>query len=98
MEGLKKITSPNGEQVIRWAKVREENSFYPDIIFELDPHFSVGRSLFCPTIEISPRHLIISGGHKKEGVFFAHNCRGLSASVSSLSDVAQGIISFVLSQ
>jgi hypothetical protein len=43
---------PNG-QVIQWAKVREEDNFYPDVIFELDPHFSVGRSLFCPLLEKS---------------------------------------------
>jgi hypothetical protein len=83
--------------VVRWIKVRNQESFYPDVIFELDPNFSVGRSLFCPIVEKNPRHRIISGGHKKEGVFFASNCEVLASSISTVSDFSRGIISFVSS-
>jgi predicted AlkP superfamily phosphohydrolase/phosphomutase len=98
VESLEEIKLETNRQVIQWAKVREEDSFYPDVIFELDPHFSVGRSLFCPILEKSPRHQIISGGHKKEGIFFAYNCEELASSIHTVNDISQGIISFVLSE
>lgn len=88
---------PNG-QVVHWSKVQEEGSFYPDIIFELDEHFSVGRSLFCPIIETSSRHRIISGGHKKEGVFFAHNLAQWAANIHGISDISPNVVSCVLAQ
>ena len=97
LESLEKLNLGTNGRVIKWAKIREEDSFYPDIIFELAPLFSVGRSLFCPIMEKSPRHRIISGGHKKEGVFFAHNCGELASGIDEVSDIAQGIISFVSS-
>jgi predicted AlkP superfamily phosphohydrolase/phosphomutase len=95
LQSLERIKPETNEQVIQWAKAREEDSFYPDVIFELDPRFSVGRSLFCPILEKSPRHQIISGGHKKEGIFFAYNCEELASSIHTVSDISQGIISFV---
>jgi predicted AlkP superfamily phosphohydrolase/phosphomutase len=98
LESLEKINLGTNGHVVQWAKVREEDNFYPDVIFELVPHFSVGRSLFCPILEKSPRHQIISGGHKKEGIFFAHNCGELASSIYAISDISQGIISFVLSK
>ncbi len=96
MEALQKITSASGEPVVHWSRVSEAGSCYPDIIFELDPHFSVGRSLFCPILEVNPRHRIISGGHRKEGVFFGYKCEAVSPSVHSVSDIARAITSFVL--
>jgi predicted AlkP superfamily phosphohydrolase/phosphomutase len=97
LEKLEQVNQGANGNVVQWAKVREENNYYPDIIFELDPLFSVGRSLFCPLEEKSPRHKIISGGHKKEGILFAHNCGKLASNISSVSDISQGIISFLLS-
>ncbi len=88
---------PNGP-VIRWAEVREDRSVYPDIIFELDPHFSVGSSFFSPILDASPRHRVISGGHKKEGVLFTHNCGDLASGISGVGDISQAITSFVLSK
>ena len=96
LEKLEQVNRGANGQVVRWAKVREEDNYYPDIIFELEPLFSVGRSLFCPILEITSRHRIISGGHKKEGVLFAYNCEELAANIRSVSDISQGIISFVL--
>ena len=95
LECLEKMNHGTEEHVVQWAKVREENNFYPDVIFELDPHFSVGRSLFCPLVEKNPRHRIISGGHKKEGVFFANNCEGLASNIHAISDISKGITSFL---
>lgn len=98
IETIKKIRTPAGEPVIQWARMREAGSVYPDIIFEMDPRFSVGRSLFCPILETNPRHRIISGGHKKEGVLFTYNCGNLSSGISSLSELSPGVESFVLSE
>ncbi len=94
---LEKINQGPYGQVVQWAKVREEVSPYPDVIFELDPRYSLGRSLFCPLVERSPRHRIISGGHKKDAIFFAHNFGQLASSIHAISDIPQSIISFVLS-
>jgi predicted AlkP superfamily phosphohydrolase/phosphomutase len=98
LEKLEQVNQGANGNVVRWAKVREENNYYPDIIFELDPLFSVGRSLFCPLAEKSPRHRVISGGHKKEGVFFAYNCVELASSISAINEISNGIISSVLAQ
>jgi predicted AlkP superfamily phosphohydrolase/phosphomutase len=95
VESIQKITASDGTPLIRWVKVSEEGSLYPNLIFELDERFSVGRSLFCPILEVSPRHRIVSGGHKKEGVFFAQNCGEASSTVSSLSDISPAILSCV---
>lgn len=97
LECLEQMNLEANGQVIQWAKLREEENFYPDVIFELDPHFSVGRSLFCPLLEKSPQHRIISGGHKKEGVLFAYNCSGLARNICTVSDLSREIVSFVLS-
>jgi predicted AlkP superfamily phosphohydrolase/phosphomutase len=98
LEILEKLNLGTNGHMVQWAKIGEKDSFYPDIIFELDPRFSVGRSLFCPLLEKSPRHKIISGGHKKEGVLFSYHCAELASRIRSVSDISQGIISFVLSQ
>ena len=98
LENLEKISGESNGHLVQWARISEADDYYPDVIFELDSHFSVGRSLFCPILEESPRHRIISGGHKKEGIFFEHNCGELALSINSISDISQGIISFVLTQ
>jgi predicted AlkP superfamily phosphohydrolase/phosphomutase len=98
LEILEKLNVESNGRVIQWAKVKEADSFFPDVYFELDAHFSIGRSLFCPILENSPRHRIISGGHKKEGVFFSYNCGELVSRIDAISDYSQEIISFVLAQ
>ena len=98
MQSLKEIRSPTGEPIVEWARMREQGSVYPDVIFELEPHYSVGRSLFCPILERNPRHQIISGGHKKEGVLFTYNCEESASVVSSLSGISPAIVSIVLSR
>jgi predicted AlkP superfamily phosphohydrolase/phosphomutase len=95
---LSAIPSGSYDKVVQWIKVPGNDSSYPDVIFEMDSHFSVGRSLFCPLVEESPRHKVISGGHKKQSVFFAHNCGLWASSIHSISDIPQNIVSFVLSQ
>ncbi len=97
LEILEKINQGPHGHVVQWAKVREEVSSYPDVIFELDPRYSLGRSLFCPLVEKSPRHRIISGGHKKDAIFFSYNLGQLASNIHAISDIPQSIISFVLS-
>ncbi len=93
---LEKINASEKSQVVQWAKMREEGNFYPDIIFELAPDFSVGRSLFCPTIEKNPRHRTVSGGHKREGVLFAYQFGERAARINSISDIFKAVTGFVL--
>jgi predicted AlkP superfamily phosphohydrolase/phosphomutase len=95
LECLERLNQEANEQVIQWAKPRQDASCYPDVIIEFQPNLAAGRSLFCPLLERNPRHRIISGGHKKEGVLFAHNCN-LAASVGGLSDIAGAVIAYVL--
>jgi predicted AlkP superfamily phosphohydrolase/phosphomutase len=97
IQGLQKISHEVFGRVVHWSQVAGKDSFYPDIIFELNPHFSVGRSLFCPILEVSSRHRIISGGHKKEGIFLAHNCGGLVADINSIHDISNTIQAILLS-
>jgi predicted AlkP superfamily phosphohydrolase/phosphomutase len=97
-ELLEQINDSSYGRVVQWAKVQHEVNHYPDVIFELDPRFSVGRSFFCPIVEKNPRHKITSGGHKKEGILFTHNCQELHTKVSTMEDISNGIISFVLDQ
>jgi predicted AlkP superfamily phosphohydrolase/phosphomutase len=94
---LENIHFERNQPVVQWAKKRTQNSFYPDIIFELSPHFSVGHSLFSPILEKSPRHRIISGGHKKDGVLFVHHSEKLAQSISSIADIFRAVASCVLS-
>ncbi len=93
IEGVNRLAS---EPVIRWVRPREPESCYPDIIFELDPKFAIGRSLFCPLIEKNPRHRVISGGHKNEGVLF---CKwpDLNMEIDSVNDIYQAITTLGLS-
>jgi predicted AlkP superfamily phosphohydrolase/phosphomutase len=63
--------------VLKWIStseeyINDEKGYYPDILFELLEDYSVGRSLFTDIFTLNPRHTLISGGHKPEGVFFAH--------------------------
>jgi predicted AlkP superfamily phosphohydrolase/phosphomutase len=95
MECIKKVRSASGDPIIQWTRLSEENSCYPDVVFELEQHFSVGRSLFCPILEENLRHRIISGGHRKQGVFFGYRCQELASQVHAVSDLAPQIISFV---
>jgi predicted AlkP superfamily phosphohydrolase/phosphomutase len=97
IQDLEKVIHEDYGPVVQWSKVTGKDSLYPDIIFELNPLFSVGRSLFCALLEVSSRHRIISGGHKKEGIFFEYNCGGLVSKVNSLHDISNTIQSFVLS-
>jgi predicted AlkP superfamily phosphohydrolase/phosphomutase len=97
LEILENVNSSTNEQVIKWAKIQDVENFYPDIVIELDQPYSIGRSLFCNILEKNPRHRIISGGHKKEGVLFTYNFGGSASKINSLHDISGEIISYVLS-
>jgi predicted AlkP superfamily phosphohydrolase/phosphomutase len=98
LESLMQYNPGIDSQLIQWAKDGGEDNHYPDIIFELNQRYSVGRSLYCPIIEKSSRHQIISGGHRQEGVLFALNFRGQAANTNSVSDISKRIVDYVLSQ
>ncbi|MDH5570502.1 MAG: alkaline phosphatase family protein [Gammaproteobacteria bacterium] len=66
----------NGEKIFTWIKKREELysgeliDRYPDILYEMLPKYGSGFSLHSDLITINPTHKKISGGHKKNGIFF----------------------------
>jgi predicted AlkP superfamily phosphohydrolase/phosphomutase len=77
--------------VIKWISKSEdymnnEKGYYPDILFELIEDYSVGSSLFTDIFTLNPRHMLISGGHKPQGVLFAYgaNCISLPEQPSLL--------------
>lgn len=65
-----------GLPVFKWLKPREAIyngkyiDRYPDILFEMVPKLGSGMSLHCDLFTVNPTHKKISGGHKKNGVFF----------------------------
>jgi len=69
----------DGKKIFTWIKKREELysgeliERYPDILYEMLPQYGSGFSLHTDEITINPTHKKISGGHKKNGIFFIHN-------------------------
>ena len=65
-----------GKKIFTWIKKREDLyngeliDRYPDILYEMLPKYGSGFSLHSDLITINPTHKKISGGHKKNGVFF----------------------------
>jgi predicted AlkP superfamily phosphohydrolase/phosphomutase len=76
---LLSVKDRKGEQVVRWARRREDAMSgenidkYPDVIFELKPTFGVDRTLYCGTLGATTTHKKVSGGHSQYGVFLLHN-------------------------
>jgi len=75
MAELKEIEH-EGKKIFTWVKKREELytgkliERYPDILYEMLPQYGSGFSLHTDLITINPTHKKISGGHKKNGIFF----------------------------
>lgn len=65
-----------GQPVFNWIKPREEIYSgknlhrYPDILYEMIPVLGTGFSMHTDLFTKNPTHKKISGGHKKNGVFF----------------------------
>jgi len=68
----------NGQSVFTWIKKREELysgkliDRYPDILYEMLPQYGSGFSMHCDLVTVNPTHKKISGGHKKNGIFFTN--------------------------
>jgi len=75
---IKKVLAENSLDgdvpVVEWIKHSGDlagdgfGGSYPDIVFELNEDYSVGRSLYTEVFGNNPRHLRVSGGHKPHGV------------------------------
>ncbi len=76
---LKAINSEYGEEIIKWVKKREEvytgrnEDKLPDVLFELDDDYGIGRDFYTKPITENYTHKKISGGHKREAVFMVKN-------------------------
>jgi len=68
-----------GKRVVSWVRPREELysgphlDKYPDIVFELDPEYSVSWDLYGRVVGLNPTHKKISGGHRTDGVLMTAN-------------------------
>jgi len=79
---LYQINNECGRDIIKWVKSREEvysgrnEDRLPDILFELDEDYGVGRDFYTGPITENYTHKKISGGHKREAVFMVVNNSG----------------------
>ncbi|GAB4534014.1 MAG: hypothetical protein Fur0020_00260 [Thermodesulfovibrionia bacterium] len=77
MEIINNINIEHGN-IIKWVKRREEvyrgrnEDKLPDILFELNEDYGVGRDFYTKPITDNYTHKKISGGHKREAVFMVH--------------------------
>lgn len=75
MADLNEVTY-EGEPVFNWIKPREaiyngeHIDRFPDILYEMVPQLGTGFSMHTDLFTVNPTHKKISGGHKKNGVFF----------------------------
>jgi predicted AlkP superfamily phosphohydrolase/phosphomutase len=74
----------NGKPVFRWMKHREDLyqgshiDRYPDILFEMVPELGSGMSMHTDLFTVNPTHKKVSGGHKKNGIFFVNQTSKLN--------------------
>ena len=67
-----------GKPIFTWMKHREELyqgkhiDRYPDILFEMIPELGSGMSMHTDLFTVNPTHKKVSGGHKKNGIFFVN--------------------------
>lgn len=76
---LEGINRAYGEEIIKWVKKREmvysgvNSNKLPDILFELNENYGVGRDFFTKPITENYTHKKISGGHKREAVLLIYS-------------------------
>lgn len=88
---LLKVRDPlTGRPVVRWVKRRSEMFngphayIYPEIIFQLEFDYGVGRSLFGPLVDINPSHRKVSGGHMPDASFLCDRKSAVPVSIQSV--------------
>lgn len=65
-----------GAPLFKWLKPREDIytgehiDRYPDILYEMDARVGTGFAMHTDLFMANPTHKKISGGHKKNGIFF----------------------------
>lgn len=101
MEELKEVEH-DGKKIFTWVKKREELysgkliERYPDILYEMLPQYGSGFSLHTDLITINPTHKKISGGHKKNGIFFVSNPEewSIDKKACKITNMFETLISF----
>jgi len=79
----------DGKPVFTWMKHREDLyqgkhiDRYPDILFEMVPQLGSGMSMHTELFTVNPTHKKVSGGHKKNGIFFINSPKKLSVDENS---------------
>lgn len=80
---LQEITY-KGEPLFKWLKPREDIytgahiDRYPDVLYEMNPRVGTGFAMHTDLFMANPTHKKISGGHKKNGIFFVNQSRRLA--------------------
>lgn len=70
--------------LFKWLKPRESMyngkhiDRYPDILYEMNPRVGTGFAMHTDLFMANPTHKKISGGHKKNGIFFVNKAQELS--------------------
>lgn len=83
MDELSKITYED-KPLFKWLKSREmlyngkNINRYPDILYEMNPKVGTGFAMHTDLFMANPTHKKISGGHKKNGIFFVNKPDDLS--------------------
>lgn len=81
--------------IIRWVKKRENlyrgkhEDKLPDILFELNEDYGVGRDFYTKPITENYTHKKISGGHKREAVFIVYNGYSSSKVIKRPSNIME---------
>ncbi len=98
---LKSLDETLNENVVKWAKKREQiyrgefEDRLPDVMFELDEKYGVGMDLFTPLVTPNHTHKKISGGHKNEGVFLVYS-ENKNVSAIKRPDSVIGVKNYIL--
>ncbi|HET6453339.1 MAG TPA: alkaline phosphatase family protein [Armatimonadota bacterium] len=101
IKGLLAVEDPHTRRpVVRWAKRREEMFdgpyayIYPEVVFQLDFEYGVGRSLFGPLIDVNPSHRKVSGGHMPDASLLANRALALPEdnSIVSTAEMVLGVL------
>ena len=67
-----------GKPLFKWMRPRETMysgthiDRYPDILYEMQPELGTGFAMHTDLFMANPTHKKISGGHKKNGIFFVN--------------------------
>jgi predicted AlkP superfamily phosphohydrolase/phosphomutase len=89
-----------GEPVFQWIKPRKELfsgpylEKFPDLLFEMNEALGVNWGLHTDLFTVNPTHKKISGGHRRDGIFFFSGA-GEVAPGLAMTDLYPSILGFL---